>query len=396
MAAKKSNKSQGCGCASIPIIPFILLLSGGGWWTWQNKETLSQYLPQSDDKAITEIVKKTPETNDANSPKPTPKVSIEPSPSVTPTVTSSNSPSPKPTTQAKVTPSKNIGIYLSRYQITNNTDEATIRQRVRFYRSQGITTIVHGVWGNGCTMYRSEVTERLLGQQSCPNQFQESWLDWLIDEASKQGIEVHAYFEKGIKIDRNSPIYQMAIEKKWLVSGVDKTYSGIDHYVLDVENPEVAKLFKEMLAEFAGKYPQVKAVQWDDYLGYYAGLSDRIDRTAKLSKFVKEVIAEMKRVNPAMSFDICHHNPYWSKRYFAADWQNWQVDRAFIQAYNETNFQNELVYAEKYNGIALTDRQLQHVPALMKNSKIKTILIFPFSGNPEVVAEKFKAAIEDR
>jgi hypothetical protein len=45
------------------------------------------------------------------------------------------------------------GIYLSRYQATNNADEKTMRDRVRYYKSQGINTIIQGVWGNGCTMY---------------------------------------------------------------------------------------------------------------------------------------------------------------------------------------------------------------------------------------------------
>jgi uncharacterized lipoprotein YddW (UPF0748 family) len=283
-----------------------------------------------------------------------------------------------------------VGIYLSRYQVTNNADEQTIRQRVRFYRSQGINTILHGVWGNGCTMYKSAVTQKLLGQPSCPNQFNDRWLDWMIDEAEKQGMEVHAYFEKGIKIDKNSPIYQEAVAKKWLVPGVDKTYSGIDHYVLDVEIPEIAALFKGVVTEFVQKYPKIKAVQWDDYLGYHAELPGAVDRTAKLTKFAQEMIAEMKQANPSVSFDICHHNPYWAKRYFAADWKSWKVDRAFIQAYNEANFKEELAYAENYGGIALTDRQLNHVPNLVKNPKIKAILVFPFSGDPQTVATKVK------
>jgi uncharacterized lipoprotein YddW (UPF0748 family) len=285
-----------------------------------------------------------------------------------------------------------VGIYLSRYQVTNNANEQTIRQRIRFYRSQGINTIIHGVWGNGCTMYKSAITQKLLGQQSCPNQFNDHWLEWTIDEAEKQGMEVHGYFEKGIKIDKNSPIYQEAVAKKWLVPGVDKTYSGIEHYVLDVEIPEVAALFKGVVTEFVQKYPKIKAVQWDDYLGYHAELPGAEDRTAKLTKFSQEMIAEMKQANPAVSFDICHHNPYWAKRYFAADWKSWKVDRAFIQAYNEANFKEELAYAENYGGIALTDRQLSHVPDLVKNPKIKAILIFPFSGDPQAVATKFKDA----
>ena len=48
--------------------------------------------------------------------------------------------------------------------------------------------------------------------------------------------------------------------------------------------------------------------------------------------------ADIKKANPKVSFDLSHHNPYWSKRYFAADWKNWNVDRVFIQNYNDTNF----------------------------------------------------------
>lgn len=117
----------------------------------------------------------------------------------------------KPKSSGSLTPwqKKEIrGIYLSRYQVTNNADESTIRERVRYYRSQGINTIVHGVLGNGCTMYNSQVMQQKFGFKSCPNQFNSQWLDWMIDEAHKQGMEVHAYFEKGIKIDKNSPIFQ--------------------------------------------------------------------------------------------------------------------------------------------------------------------------------------------
>ncbi|MEG3435839.1 family 10 glycosylhydrolase [Pannus brasiliensis CCIBt3594] len=278
------------------------------------------------------------------------------------------------------------GIYLSRYQITNNADEQTIRERVRFYRSRGFNTIVQGVWGNGCTMYDSEVSARILGYRSCPNEFNDRWLDWLLDEAHKQGMQVHAYFEKGIKIDKNSPIYERAIARKWLVPGVDRTYAGIEHYVLDVEVPEIARLFPEIVAEFVRKYPTIDAVQWDDYLGYHAELPGQVDRTEKLTRFARKMIASMKKANPSVSFDICHHNPYWAKKYFDADWQKWGIDRVFIQAYNDDNYRQELEYARQYSGIAITDRQLQHLPELVKNPKIKNIFVFPFSSDPENVA----------
>ena len=90
----------------------------------------------------------------------------------------------------------------------------------------------------------------------------------MIDEAHKQGMQVHTYFEKGIKIDKNSSIFDLAIAIKWIVPGVDKTYSGIDHYVLDVEIPEITNFFKNILSRICQKDPNIDEVQWDDYRDY--------------------------------------------------------------------------------------------------------------------------------
>lgn len=268
-----------------------------------------------------------------------------------------------------------------------------IRDRVRYYKAQGMNTIIHGVWGNGCTMYASSVMKQTFGQESCPNQFQDQWLDWLIDEAHKQGMQVHAYFEKGIKLDENSPIFDTAIANRWIVPGVDKTYPNVDHYLLDVEVPEVEAFFKQALVEFVQKYPEIDAVQWDDYLGYHEDLPGKVNRTEQLTAFVKQMKAEMKAANPNVSFDLCHHNPYWGKRYFAADWDNWNVDRAFIQVYNDDNFDEELAYAEQYSGVAITENQLHRLDALVDNPKIESILIFPATGDPEAAAASVKGAI---
>ncbi len=394
MSDKKKN---GCGCSNIPISLVIIFLGSAYWWLFhqENIKYITNLFP-IDQQPTVPIAKASPIANSpiASSP-PSPKIpqinkKTEPisSPTVTPSKTS-NLPL-KPWEKKTIR-----GIYLSRYQITNNADEVTIRQRVRYYHDQGINTIIHGVWGNGCTMYKSKVLQQMLSAESCPNQFQDKWLDWLIDEAHNQGMQVHAYFEKGIKIDKNSPIFDLAISKKWIVPGVDRTYTGIEHYVLDVEIPEVANLFKNILVEFVQKYPNIDAVQWDDYLGYHAELPGKVDRSDRLTKFLQEMIAGMKKANPSVSFDICHHNPYWAKQYFAADWQKWKVDRVFIQAYNEKNFQEELNYAKNYAGIAITDKQFHRLKELINNPEIKSVLIFPLSGNPEEVAknvEKFTKA----
>ncbi len=398
------KKASGCGCSSVPISLIILILGGGYWWfihlghlniskLLPNKQETTApqtpTVPEANGKIAnslpTEAIPTGIPTTAAATPIPVTPQKSPLYPNSSPTVANS-SPSPQTPWDKKAI----RGIYLSRYQITNNADEETIRARVRFYHDRGINTIIHGVWGNGCTMYNSKVMQQILGYKSCPNQFQDRWLDWLIDEANKQGMQVHAYFEKGIKIDKNSPIFDLATSKKWIVPGVDKTYAGIDHYVLDVEIPEVANLFKKILVEFVQKYPTIDAVQWDDYLGYHAELPGKVDRTAHLTNFLQQMIADMKKANPTISFDLCHHNPYWAKRYFAADWLSWKVDRVFIQAYNDANFKQELDYAENYAGVAITDNQLYHLKELADNTKIKSVLVFPFSGKPEETATKIK------
>ncbi|GAX44239.1 hypothetical protein NIES4075_52570 [Tolypothrix sp. NIES-4075] len=391
------KKASGCGCSSVPISLIIVILGGGYWWFIHlgNLKNIIKLLPNIQQIATPiltpapskpEQEAKLPQTQTVPTPTPTPIPTPTPTTSLQPSLTPQKLPLPQTPWDKKVI----RGIYLSRYQITNNADEQTIRERVRYYRAQGINTIIHGVWGNGCTMYNSEVMQQTLGYKSCPNQFQSEWLDWLIDEAHKQGMQVHAYFEKGIKIDKNSPIFDLAISQKWIVPGVDKTYAGIDHYVLDVENPEVANFFKKVLVEFVQKYPTIDAIQWDDYLGYYAELPGKVDRTAHLTNFVQQMIADMKKANPKVSFDICHHNPYWAKRYFAADWLSWNVDRVFIQAYNDANFKQELDYAENYAGVAITDNQLHHLKELINNTKIKSVLVFPLKGKPEETAATIK------
>ena len=402
-------KKENVGCSSIPL-SLIIIVSGAGYWGLTHLDYLGirNFLPDDIGKFLPANQQTPPIVQRTNKPVLSPAVPQNLPGAVSPM--SQPLPTESPTTKLKVQPlpitsrkssaqvlwEKKLirGIYLSRYQATNNASEQTIRDRVRYYRQQGMNTIIHGVWGNGCTMYNSTVMQQTFGYKSCPNQFQDQWLDWLIDEAHKQGMQVHAYFEKGIKIDKNSPIFDLAISKRWIVPGVDKTYAGIDHYVLDVEIPEVAELFKKISVEFVQKYPTIDAVQWDDYLGYHADLPGKVDRTARLTRFVRQMRSGIKQANPAVSFDLCHHNLYWSKRYFAADWQNWNVDRVFIQVYNDANFNQELEYAKNYAGVAISEKQLYRLKALVGNAKIKGVLVFPYAGKPEEAASLVKKTLQ--
>ncbi|MCT7953819.1 family 10 glycosylhydrolase [Laspinema palackyanum] len=425
---RKKKEPSGCGCASIPFSVILLFLGGSYFLFTQREHLISRLIPEDVRENIpSQIGQFIPEDLQAKIPflkgfdsadaeeitqtlpeaTPTPELPPPPPPRL-PQAPISNPSPPPPTAEIKppgnlpenpITPSnpqspwekKAIrGIYFSRYQITNNATEEMIRARVRYYRDRGINTLIHGVWGNACTMYNSAVMQAKFGYESCPNEFEDKWLDWLIDEAHKHGMEVHAYFEKGIKIDENSPAFDLAVQRGWIVPGVDRTHPGVDHYVLNVGVPEVAELFTNILVEFVTKYPKIDAVQWDDYLGYHAELAGQVDRTLELTNFVKKAISATKAANPSVSFDICHHNPYWAKRYFAADWENWGVDRVFIQVYADENFAQELPYVEAYDGISITERQFNRLEELVRNPKVDNILLFPLSGEPEKMADEVK------
>jgi hypothetical protein len=69
------------------------------------------------------------------------------------------------------------------------------------------------------------------------------------------------------------------------------------------------------------------------------------------------------------------------------------VNRVFIQAYNETNLTEELNYAQQYDGIAISEKQFQRLPALLANPKIKSILIFALDGDPEKAATNLQKSI---
>ncbi|MEL6496387.1 MAG: glycoside hydrolase family 10 protein, partial [Cyanobacteria bacterium J06623_7] len=79
------------------------------------------------------------------------------------------------------------------------------------------------------------------------------------------------------------------------------------------------------------------------------------------------------------------------KRYFAADWKNWDVDRVFIQNYNEKNFEAELDYIKQYEGIAITDKQFHRLPEIIDNRQIQSVLVFALSGKPEQTAAQLKS-----
>jgi uncharacterized lipoprotein YddW (UPF0748 family) len=354
----KSNRLKSIGSKSIGFIAALLALTGVA--------ICNDYIPTDRDSAFAAV-------------NVTPK-----SASFTPT----KLPAPK---------QRIVGMYFGRHLVRNHQDEQSVRSQVRYYHKQGINTLIVGVWGNGCAMYHSKVTKKLLGQSSCPNKFPAHWLDWTIDEAHQQGMQVHAWFERGIKIDSHSPIYQHALARNWFVPGIDRSDLHQDQRVFDVENPEVIALYHGVMTEFVTRYRSIDAVQWDDYLAYSTTLPLKFpgeNRAAKLTKFVNDLVKVTKQANPNVSFDLCTFNQNWSKAYYSADWKQWHVDRTFVELYHEPTFDKEITdYGEKSDGIAISERQIHRLPELLENDKVKSILFFSLQNSQRTAAKNISLAL---
>ena len=130
----KQNKNQGCGCANIPISVMLLFLGGGFWWFKKNG------LPDINIDRVNDLLAKIPgiemqiPVNEPapppNLPTPTPTlpaVSITTSPELPPTPESPLEDRVEPLPKTDWEQKKIRGIYLSRYQITNNASEQMIR-----------------------------------------------------------------------------------------------------------------------------------------------------------------------------------------------------------------------------------------------------------------------------
>ncbi len=287
-----------------------------------------------------------------------------------------------------------VGIYQGRFELTANASEREIRDRVRHFRASGFNTIVQSVWGNGCAMYASGVTKKLTGTAHCSHHFNPKAVAWTIDETRKQGMQFHAYFETGIKIDRDSPIYSLAVQRNWLLPEMDTSDPQHPRYILDVANPEVAEFYQSVVAEFLHKYSQVDAVQFDDYLSYSPNLlqtkssAERERLVTNLTTFVNNLVTTTKRANPRVNFDVCHFNNYWAESVYGADLANWRVDRRYVEAYQDENFDREAAHASELNGIAIDQRQLYHLPAVLGNSPMN-VFVFPIGVKPRVAAALF-------
>lgn len=240
--------------------------------------------------------------------------------------------------------------------ITNVASKAlqskkNIRQTISNCKKNGLNNIFVVVWNDGLTMYPSQVVQRYIGIKQDPVYKKFDPIKYIVKEAHRAGLKVHAWFEFGFSYaykDSNSRWFKKyphwAGRKK---DGSLLVKNGF--YWWNSMHPEVQTLMKELVLEVVKKY-EVDGIQGDDRLpampaegGYdeysrqlfaseHQGALPPADpkepgflqwKAGKISAFGKELYNAVKKQR-ASCLVTWAPSPYpWSKEEYLQDWPQW-------------------------------------------------------------------------
>lgn len=272
-----------------------------------------------------------------------------------------------------------------------------IQEVVQRCKTYGIDQIYVVVWNRGYTLYPSAVMESQFGKKVAPRFANRDILQELIEEAHKEGLKVHAWFEFGFSssyqeadgghILRAKPQWRALDNKGNLVSK-----NGFQW--MNAFDPEVQDFLLSLIKEVVMNY-DIDGVQGDDRLpanpstaGYdaltieaykkeYNGKQPPEDykdpewvrwRAQKLNLFAKTIYETVKAIKPQVSVTMAPSIFPWSLEEYLQDWPSWvvngwvdkiipQVYRYNIEAYR-TTLETNLAFMPK-------DRKTDFVPGVL-------------------------------
>lgn len=263
--------------------------------------------------------------------------------------------------------------------ITNVASDAllskkNIREAVANCKKNGLNSIFVVVWNGGMTMYPSEVVQRYIGIRQDPVYKKFDPIRYIVKQAHKAGLKVHAWFEFGFSYaykDSNS----VWLQKYPHWAGRKKDGSLLQKngfYWWNSMHPEVQQLMQELVLEVVQKY-KVDGIQGDDRLpampaeGGYDAFSRELYskehngasvpdnpkepsflkwKADKLSAFGKRLYAAVKKERASCLVTWAPSLYPWSKEEYLQDWPQWlkggyadyiipQLYRYSIEAYEK-------------------------------------------------------------
>ncbi len=243
-----------------------------------------------------------------------------------------------------------------------------IKKAVKTCKAAGINNIYMVTWNRGYTMYRSKTMERMFGHIVDPLYGSRDPLQELIEEAHKEKIKVHAWFEFGFAssyMDTGKHILDKY--PQWAAIGPDKKRVEKNGFTwMNGLSTEVQQFMTGMILEVINNY-DVDGIQGDDRLPASPSLIGYDDSTVaayrrehqgntpppdhydpgwvqwradRLNKYGEELYKTIKAAKPGIIVSMAPSVYPWSLKEYLQDWPAWlrggYVDYVVVQLYRNT------------------------------------------------------------
>lgn len=272
-----------------------------------------------------------------------------------------------------------------------------IRQCVATCKAYGIGNIFVCVWNKGQTLYPSDLMERETGIRQLDGFDGRDPLREMVEEAHKEGIKVHAWFEYGFASGNGQVGPLLTAHPEWAArDNSGRQLVKNNFYWMNAFMPEVQEFMLGLVKEVVRGY-DVDGVQGDDrlpalpveggYDDYTVSLyrSENGDtppqnhndaawvnwRCDKLTQFQGRLYKEVKAIKPAMTVS-CAPSPYsFAKDSYLQDWPTWlekgYADYVIPQVYRYNINDYKRAVSQQAQAVSSALRDKLYVGVLIKN-----------------------------
>lgn len=295
--------------------------------------------------------------------------------------------------------------------ITNVASDALfsldkIKETVQVCKQSSITDIYVVVWNKGRTLYPSKIMEDLIGIPIIEPFAGRDPLNEIIEEAHKEGIKVHAWFEFGFAAS-NGEFGKEILEARpeWKAMDVEGNLVSKNGFLwMNSFHPDVQQFIKSLIVEVVDNY-DVDGIQGDDRLpalpstgGYdeytinmykaeHDGQSPPSDykdadwitwRADKLTDFLGELYTDLKSKNSQLEISMAPSVHPWAKQEYLQDWPTW-LEKEYCDYVIPQIYRYDI---EKYT--ATLNEQLEYLSLLHKDRLFAGVLLQVNGQNPSL------------
>ncbi len=244
------------------------------------------------------------------------------------------------------------GVWLTNVASDALFSAENIEKAVKKCADLGFNTIFMVTWNGGYTLYPSEVAEKMLGEKIDPEFKGRDPLKELINAAHQHNIKVFAWYEFGFATAHRDSTGGKIIQKypDWASRDIEGNITEKNDFQwMNPFHHEVQNFMISLIAEAVEKY-DLDGIQGDDRLpalpsnGGYDEYTTKLYqkehnndlppknakdyewvkwRSAKLTLFLKDLVTEIKSINPDIIISMAPSIYPWSEENYLQDWPTW-------------------------------------------------------------------------